>query len=576
MGKIIFLLLSILTTIQVSAAKVNPTPVKVMQKDGTILIIQGHGDEHFHWTTTLDGVIVCQQKDSYYIAEIDELGNISASTLLAHNSEDRNSKEKELIAKQKQVSFNKPNLSSVLAKSNIGNGISNIKYFPHLGCPKALVILVNFQDTVFRINQPLEAFDEYLNSTNQLTDFGNWNTKNSTSVKGYFENVSNGQFSPEFDVIGPITVSSSISYYSNSEESTLLKEACQQVDNQIDFSQYDSNNDGDVDLVFLICAGYSQSNSNNKNDIYPKITTTSNLTCDNKNIKLYGLSNELNFYPGFREHFPNVPTYCINGLGIFVHEFSHALGLPDMYSESESKPGLEYWDLMDGGEYNHNGTGYSPTPYTPWEKEVMGWQNISYLKNDTSIITLQPNTEAYKIQQDENAKQYAIIQNIQKTGLYTNMPGHGMLVYLVDYEDTVNIFDFPNRGYKPRLTILPADGELISFYAKDQTNYYISMAGDPFPGTNKVTQISSIALNDGVVISNPMYKITENANGTLTFNYLKENISTGIDQVNYDIIENNVVDNKVYTIDGRYLGKYGDIKLKPGIYILNRQKIIIK
>ena len=43
------------------AAPADPFPVEVTQPDGTRLTIVQHGDEDFHYVTTIDGVLLCQR-----------------------------------------------------------------------------------------------------------------------------------------------------------------------------------------------------------------------------------------------------------------------------------------------------------------------------------------------------------------------------------------------------------------------------------------------------------------------------------------------------------------------------------
>ena len=130
-------------------------------------------------------------------------------------------------------------------------------------------------------------------------------------------------------------------------------------------------------MVYVIYAGYSESISgNDDNCLWPKSGTTTfyrydkngirgdALVCDGKRFSRYGINNELNGTPADTEN----GIYQINGIGLFCHEFSHTMGLPDhypteypaTYADNQSP---EYWDLMDAGEYTYDG--YRPTPYSP-------------------------------------------------------------------------------------------------------------------------------------------------------------------------------------------------------------------
>lgn len=293
-------------------------------------------------------------------------------------------------------------------------------------------------------------------------------------------------------------------------------------------------------------------------------------------IGFCGVNNELNYYPGYK--LKSAPYKRVNGIGLFCHEFSHTLGLPDLYSNlAVDNQEMEYWDLMDAGEYTDNG--YTPTPYTPWEKEVMGWTSIDTLADDSVKVTMKPD-DALKI--NSTTSQYVILQNLQKQGWASKMLGHGLLVYRIDYgtRKAVNMFDMPNTtAGKPAVTIIPADSLLISSYNVEKglynNNQYIdSQAGDPFPGSQNVDSLLQFTLNDGVVINKPLFKITEEASGDISFYYLKRpstGTSTGVNAIN---VVPDYADNRIFTIDGRFVGT--DMSVLPkGVYIINHKKIVV-
>lgn len=315
------------------------------------------------------------------------------------------------------------------------NGINpQNRYFPHTGSPKALVILVEFPDLKFKSSDPVATFNHYLNAEmgeaapeadaavysqeSRYTNYG--------SVREYFKFCSEGKFIPQFDVVGPVTMNERYAYYGRNRNDydidlgndQMLSEACDKIDSKVDFSKYDSDGDGVVDLVYIIYAGYSESISGNEaNCLWPKSGTTTFfrydeygkkqgiLKCDGKSFSRYGINNELNGKPADTKN----DLYQINGIGLFCHEFSHTLGLPDHYptrlpASTADNQSPEYWDLMDAGEYTYDG--YRPTPYTPWEKMLMGWVTpITLSPTEAAQITLEPYdvaSKAYKIDADVN------------------------------------------------------------------------------------------------------------------------------------------------------------------------------
>ena len=596
MKKLSLALCLILVSTASWAVKAYPEPTVVTQSDGSQLTVIGYGDEDFHWYTSSDGVLLAQKGRDFFVAAIDENGLMTATEQLAHNPSDRLDAEKQLIAKQmprREAFFNHATARKKAAvQRRIPIGTTTPAYFPHSGEPKALVILVQFSDLPFVVQDPMASFSDYLNKEGRgkIEDRGLYENYNYGSVQQYFTDMSDGLFRPKFDVFGPVTMSNTSSYYGKDKGSTkdehlneLVKEACAAIDDEVDFSQYDSNGDGYVDLVYIIYAGYSQSITGNSADcIWPKSGTGSFGKYDGVTVSRYGVNNELN-------RTANATPVVINGIGLFCHEFSHTLGLPDIYptvsaAQNVDNQALEYWDLMDAGEYTE--MGYVPTPYTPWEKEVMGWAEIEEL-TDTAQITLTED-KYYKITSETN-NEYLILQNFQnkKWGqrvVSSAVKCHGMLVYRIDYSKTsVNLNDYPNNtAGQPGITLAPADGLLISSYRVYGTDpekktdkkpyssdeYRQSHASDPYPGTLGVSQLLSVQMNR-CVIEKPIYNIKEEE-GIITFDYLKDYTTLAIDGVSH---ENVTTGTTIYDLQGR---KMTGNDLNKGIYIKNGKKFVVK
>ena len=566
--------------IQAMGAKSTSLPVTITQSDGTRLTVYGHGDEYLSWHTTADGVLLVQKGYNYYIATIDEEGNLTATTQLAHEAGVRSEAEEALVYAQNKDAFYNSFASQkqFAIQRSIGIGSNSPAYFPHMGSPKALVVLVQFQDVKFVSTDPVATFDNYLNGTEiEINDI--LQSQNFGSVKKYFHDASGGQFAPQFDIKGPVTVSQNSAYYGADNGSSkdvklseMLKEACELALSDITIPDYDANGDGKVDLVYFIYAGYSQSVAGNSaNDIWPKSGVTDLTINGTSQMVRYGINNELNYYPG-KEFTTNKDiTKRINGIGLFCHEFSHTMGLPDLYptvaSAQIDNQAMEYWSLMDGGEYVNNG--YTPTPYTPWEKEVMGWQTLTAITMPQSY-TLN-NGEAYKVEGDND--EYVILHNIQLTEWASKLLGHGLLVYRIDYPATsVNISDAPNNfPGNPAVTIVPADGKLLTSYNVENLEQYnlyaTSHAGDPYPGTSNVTEINTIKLNKST-LERIFTNITE-TDGVITFTLAN---TTGIEEA---ATAQPQQAERIYTVDGRYVGKDME-SLTKGVYIRGNKKFVVK
>lgn len=472
------------------------------------------------------------------------------------------------------------------------------KYVPHTGTITIPVVLVNFQDAKFKINKPKEAFEQLFNSDTQA-DLGNGNRLNYGSVAKYFRDMSNGAFTPKFKVYGPVTVDQPETYYGGKHENDnndenpwqLVKDALKLVEGQVkedDIKSFCSDGNT-IDCVYIVYAGLGQNDGGDGTTVWANCSTTGGATLGGKEVRWYTMSGELS---PVKIKDSTIPV--VNGLGVICHEFSHSLGLPDMYPTATSayldNQEMEYWDLMDGGEYTYNG--FCPTAYTAFEKEQMGWQvDIKKLDSDASV-TMTKSTEqggtAYKIVNPQNDKEeYLMLEYIQQKGWNQYLFGNGLLVYHVCLpSETLYLGTHLNNapGY-PGMAVVPADGACLSSYIEaNKKDYGNSLKGDLFPGTGNlqdqnVTELSDTnkqpnfcwynAAKNDKLNTNKAIKNIKYDNGVLTFDYVND-VASGILPVWGD---KQATDGRVYSINGAYLGD--DItKLPHGIYIVNGQKIV--
>ena len=584
------------------AAKAVSIPVQVRQADGSVITVILRGDEHINWYTTLDGVLLVQGADNnYYIGKVEKSGNLIATKQLAHEAHTRSQAELNLIAKQDKEKFyayvnkiaeeseNAYNNSPLTRGPIIDSGYGGVPYFPHTGSPKALVILAEFQDVPFTIQDTKRIFTNYLTNEDHFTETRYGQNQNYKGVRGYFKDCSYGQFTPKFDVIGPVKLPKPQAVYGegiHDRMDLLLPDVCEAVDDSVNFANYDANNDGMVDLVYVIYAGYSANYSGNKEtDIWPKSSTVNiSNTYDGKSIHRYGVSNEL-----AGDENKTKGKEKINGIGLFCHEFSHTLGLPDIYAidkkaKNQNDQGMEFWDLMDGGTEVRGGR--VPASYLAWEREVMGWMKIDELKNDSSIKNLKSidnGGKAYKIVNPNDSNEYIVLQSIQKGPWYQGWRdgtyGKGLLAYRISYlSNKVNVFDFPNnvKG-KPRVIPIPADGKILAAdSAKGSiTTYTQQLNGDLYP-YNRIDYISGFKMFDGSILEKSIVNIKENDGGDSNNNYVNFEFKNGLVPTGIQppsIIERIISDNRIYTLDGRYVGTDASI-LPHGIYIQNNKKFV--
>lgn len=152
------------------------------------------------------------------------------------------------------------------------------------------------------------------------------------------------------------------------------------------------------------------------------------------------------------------------------------------------------------------------------------------------------------------------------------------MVYRIDYPySSVNLMDSPNNNKgKPAVTIVPADGLLISSYSINgttvtNTDYTSSLGGDPYPGKGNVTELTSVKLNNSTLTTAPLYNIAEDTeSGLVTLSFIDPN-ATAIKS----IATHSEANGHIYTIDGRYAGNTTN-QLPRGLYIKDGKKIVIK
>jgi immune inhibitor A len=466
-------------------------------------------------------------------------------------------------------------------------------YLQHTGSPRILTILAAFQDVGFTVNDPVKAFDQYLNG-NKQEDLGNMNHMNVASVRQYFNTCSYGNFTPQFDVVGPLTLPQNMAYYggknnkgSDDRFSDFCRDALELAKDIVsDWSTYDNDKDDRIELVCVIFAGYGQNQGGADSSIWAKASYQNIKVNDTQRISRFNCCPEL-FHPQY-------PDY-INGTGVFIHEFSHCMGLPDLYATTSTayvnNQGMETFSIMDYGLYNRNG--FAPCPYNAWEQEVMGWTKIEELKPTadsqqqvSDLLPLIEGGKAYKLVNADNDRDYIVMENIQKRGLNTYSAAHGLLVYHVDYPyNTVNMTDAPNSNPgHPGVAVVPANGTLISSYLRGSGKKYTneewkeSLSSSVFPGPENVTALTSQMQLPNYCFWNSskaketnymLNSISENeGTGTVSFIVASDNPSS-IDDVRWLKPDDSHV---VYDLQGRRIQGC----LKAGIYIVDGKKIYVK
>lgn len=500
---------------EASAVPAKPGKIQYELPNGEIIDVLMHGDENGYFYTTLDGYVLTRGTDGYFRYMISEGSQVKESAVLAANVEKRSTDEKAFIK-----TLNKAATLSALENQHKKSGMrSKTKptiepkstTFPTTGVQKGLAILVEFSNNSFTLTNPRQQFYDQLNKRG-------YNDSGATgSVKDYFVDSSNGLFVPDFDVFGPVKLSHPYSYYGEDTKSMIdekafemVIEACTLLDDQIDFTQYDRDHDGLIDNVYIFYAGYGQADGGSAETVWPHswdvIDAGRTFYYDGVRLGHYACSSELRDGRGS----------TISGIGVFCHEFSHVLGLPDLYAVSYNSsftPGA--WSLMDSGSYNNDS--WTPPYMSGYERYALGWVEPKVLEEPANV-TLKHITESkgfydvYMIKTDKN-DEYFIFENRQLNGWDTYLPGHGMLAWHIDYNETIwdgNVVNnTPSHQY-------------VDIEEADNDPSYYSIPGDVFPGTSNVTSFTdetspSMKTWAGKSLYAPITDIKENTNGEISF-----------------------------------------------------------
>lgn len=371
-----------------------------------------------------------------------------------------------------------------------------ISDFPTIGRQKSLVILIQFSDVKFSsIDNPHQFYDDMLNKEGFT-----WSNGANGSARDFYLQSSNRLFDPDFTVVGPVTLSNKATYYGSDDEGQdfrmgeAIKEACELVDDEVDFSEYDTNGDGYVDNIYFFYAGGGQADDPNGTElIWPHSAIVEEawdmkLVYDDKVIGHYACSNELRYSA--------VGNLQPSGIGTFVHEFGHVLGLVDHYDTSYGyfTFGLGAYDTMASGSYNNNM--HTPPLFSAFERAELAWLDYDILDNNADSITMIPNlassNKAFRVNVPGKDNEFFVLENRIQSGFDTYLPGQGMLVWHIDQDKDAwekNIVNIDPQHQ--RVDIVEADGILSE----------ATRSGDTFPGFAGITQYELTSWDGASLVS---------------------------------------------------------------------------
>lgn len=451
--------------------------------DGTSVEVRIIGDEFCHYYMTPDGYpLVAETSGRLCYARTDASGKVVSTGVSAADASRRSAADRSLLAQIDPDAVCSAFASKVRKAPARRIPSEIVTDYPTSGSPKSIVLLVEFQDVKFSVENPNKAFDD-------LSNKRGYNYNGATgSVADYYRDNSCGTFTPDFDVFGPVTLPQGEPYYgaegamAYDVQGWLMARdgivAMREQYPDVDFSQYDNNGDGFVDSVFIFYAGYGQNEGAAGWTIWPHAAElwdmyNIDLTYDGVKFNKYACTNELRGTSGTE----------MTGIGTFVHEYSHILGLMDHYPTHLASTDVSAgtFDVMDRGPYNNNGN--TPPCFNAFERYTMGWLNPRRLTAPENVVLepLAKNNVALLIE-TANKNEFFLLENRRSEGWDAYTGGHGMLIWHIDYDaDLWNRNNINNEFAHQRVDLVEAD----------QVYGDATRSGDPFPGSGNVRNFTS-------------------------------------------------------------------------------------
>lgn len=582
--KKLYLMLSMLFAFGIAA---NAVPAKKLQKvitlaNGTQVSVELRGDEYLSWWEGTDGTAYRTTATDENVFEAFDLEaqKPAAAARRARTEQGR-------VARLARV---KNSLKGADDKMR-GLGGDHITY---KGVKKGLVVLVDFKNKKFADGHDLEYYKNVINGK----DFTDEEEGYVGSVRDYFLAQSNGQFELDFDVVGPVTMSNNYGYYGydssyqkDEKVYEMIKEACDAIQDKVNLKDYDWDGDGEADQVFFLYAGLGQASGGSASTIWPHESELRYWPCgvlsySTGKINTYACANEL------QPETQGSSRYISAGIGTICHEFSHCLGFADMYDTSGGGGyGMSVFDVMDQGSYN--GNGFVPCNYTAFERIYAGWVEPIELDAPATVKEMKSVSDygrPFIMYNYKNTNEYFLMENRQNTGWDEGLYGsNGLLIVHVNYVPSRWANNSVNASTQKIqcCTVVNADG------SREISNT-LSLQGDLYPYEEKGVTMNDEFTDDSEPAAKLYNKNSDNSyalgipitqikrsKGSISFlvcggepsNVIDNTFNGVVDGINGVTVAKKATDNRIYSIDGRYLGTDASA-LGKGIYVVGGKKIV--
>lgn len=392
-----------------------------------------------------------------------------------------------------------------------------------------LVVLATFTDCAFEGDEAatLDKWDLILNAKDYQEE------PYVGSVHDYFYAQSYGQFNLVFDLQYVQLPNARERYASDAvadENSQFMVNDVMDVlqERDIDWSLYDWNGDGFVNQLMILFAGMGMNDGDGSPAVWAHqwwLSEHINLStddpddyCEPRTVSYNDKTYKIDSYCAVPEKGLQYASF-----GTICHEYTHCFGFPDFYGKMNY---VGKWDLMDRA--NYNGNGYVPCGYSAHERWLMGWLTPEELTSSVKkegVAALSDKPESYLIRNDGYDNEYYIIENRQQTGWDAALPGSGILVFHIDFDNDLwcGLDVVLNDQNPPHYVVIPANGLYSSSYEHEWAY--------PYASNNQLTNTSTPAAklfhanSDGSLLMNKSLTDMAVTDGLASFvfgdNYIK-------------------------------------------------------
>jgi M6 family metalloprotease-like protein len=492
-----------------------PYPIVIIQPDGTKITIIQKGDEHVKWAQTIDGYSIIRNKKGLFEYAKPGAGNdMVLSGIRTKNLSERTSSDNQFLKNINKALTYSNNQVRMMKSLSVIKEKSSQNILPVTGHRKMVCILIGFTDKAFTKTKA-----DFENLFNQV----GYNTDGATgSVHDYYKENSFNQLDVSVSVVGPYTASHNMSYYGANDginndvnPKALISEAITLADPDINYADFDNDNNGSVDGVYVIYAGYGEEAGGSPDALWSHSWSISPVTLDGKNICKYSCSSELRDNKG----------EGLSRIGVICHELGHTFGATDFYDSDYSIGGQYYgtgkWDVMGSGSWNNQGI--TPAHHNPYTKIYsFGWAKAKILTSNAAIKldNAELNNDNYYRIDKASSNEFFLLENRQQLNFDSFIPGHGLIIYNVDGNfinaNSNNINASSHQGMYP--VCANATGNPPDFGIIDNS-------GLPFPGSGNKSMFTDetvpCALSwSGAKTNKPVTKISENSTDyTISFSF---------------------------------------------------------